>query len=164
MSVIREVVRKWDPFWVDADTTVRQAVRELCERKIGAAPVKSGDELIGVFSERDVLRRVVNQGLDPERVLARDVMSASVNYVHLDDDSRMAKALMVTLHVRHLIVVDSSNQYCGILSMRDLMEADVSDCQDLITELNDKYYQQKYAAKWRISSNRVIVQPYVQQN
>lgn len=164
MSVIREVVRKWDPFWVDADTTVRQVVRELCERKIGAAPVKSGEELIGVFSERDVLRRVVNQGLDPERVLARDVMSASVNCVHLDDDSRMAKALMVTLHVRHLIVVDSNNQYCGILSMRDLMEADVSDCQDLIAELNDKYYQQKYAAKWRISSNRVIVQPYVEQN
>ena len=139
MRVIREIVRKWEPFWVEADATVRQAVRELCQRKIGAAPVKSGDELIGVFSERDVLRRIVDQGADADQVLVRDVMSTSVNYVHLDDDSRMAKAIMVTLHVRHLVVVDSSNQYCGILSMRDLMEADVSQFQDFISELNDKY-------------------------
>ncbi|HNT89792.1 MAG TPA: CBS domain-containing protein, partial [Candidatus Hydrogenedentes bacterium] len=151
MSVIQSVVRKWDPFWVEADATVREAVRELCERKIGAAAVKSGDELVGVFSERDVLARVVYKGLDPDKVRVRDVMSTAVNIVHLDDESRMAKAIMVTHHVRHLIVVDSNNQYCGILSMRDLMEADISDCQDLIHELNDRYYEQNYAAKWRIS-------------
>lgn len=161
MNIIRDAVRKWDPFWVEAETTVRGAVRELCERKIGAAAVKSGDELVGVFSERDVLVRVVNKGFDPDKVRVRDVMSTAVNIVHLEDEGRMAKAIMVTHHVRHLIVVDSRNQYCGILSMRDLMEADVREYQDLIRELNDRYYEQKYAEKWRISSNRVIIEPYV---
>ncbi|MBP8129829.1 MAG: CBS domain-containing protein [Candidatus Hydrogenedentes bacterium] len=160
MNIIRDAVRKWEPFWVEADATVRDAVRELCERKIGAAAVKSGDELAGVFSERDVLVRVINKALDPGKVRVRDVMSTAVNVVHLEDEGRMAKAIMVTHHVRHLIVVDSNNQYCGILSMRDLMEADVRDCQDLIHELNERYYEQKYAEKWRISSNRVIIESY----
>lgn len=164
MKVIREVVQKWEPFYVEAENTVREAVAKLCARKIGAAPVRSGNELLGVFSERDVLTHVVNKGLDPEKVTAREVMTRLVGYVHLDDDSRMAKALMVTHHVRHLIVVDSNNQYCGILSMRDLMEADVATYQDLVRELNDRYYEQKYRDKWRISSNRVIIETYAPTN
>ena len=160
MHVIRDVVRKWGTFWVDADMSVRQAAARLCERQIGAAAVKDGDELVGVFSERDLLRQILNQEFDPDKTLVRDVMTTRLNCIHLEDSSQMAKALMHTQHVRHLIVVDSDNQYCGMLSMRDLVEADLAEYQDLVHELNDKYYEQKYKDNWRISSNRVIVQQY----
>lgn len=160
MQTVGEITRKWEPFWIEADMTVREGVRRMCDRKIGAAAVKDGGELVGVFSERDVLRLVVDEGRDADRTLVRDVMSTKLNCIHLDDTSHMAKALMHTQHVRHLIVVDSDNQYCGMISMRDLVEGDLEEYQTLVHELNDMYYEQKYRDKWRISSNRVIVESY----
>ncbi|MFP4502069.1 MAG: CBS domain-containing protein [Candidatus Hydrogenedentota bacterium] len=160
MQSIQAVVRKWGPFWVEANNTVRDAVAALCDRRVGAAAVRDGEALVGVFSERDVLRMVVHEGHDPMRTLVRDVMSTKLNCIHLNDTCQMAKALMHTQHVRHLIVVDSDNQYCGMLSMRDLVEGDLEEYQDVVHELNDQYYEQKYKDKWRISSNRVIVEHY----
>jgi CBS domain-containing protein len=160
MKTVGDITRKYKPSWIASDLTVREGARHMCERQIGAAAVMDGRELVGVFSERDVLRLVVNEGRDPDRTLVGDVMSTRINCIHLDDSAHMAKALMHTQHVRHLIVVDSDNQYCGMISMRDLVEGDLEQYESLVHDLNDMYYEQKYRDKWRISSNRVIVESY----
>ena len=160
MQIINEVIKPRDIYWVSADDTVRQVVHYLCERKTGAVVVKEGDEVVGMFSERDLMHRVVNKGDNPDDVLVRDVMSTSLIYIHIDDEIRMAKAKMFKNRVRHLLAVGKGNQLKGLVSMRDLIDADMSASSELVHKLNDNYYEEAYRAKWMISSNRVIIEPY----
>jgi CBS domain-containing protein len=157
---IKDILKARDVYWISADDTVRQAVRFLCERKIGAVAVKDQDEVVGVFSERDLMHRVVNEGRDPNTTLVREVMSTQLHFIHMDDDIRSAKALMYKNRVRHLLVVGKGNQLRGMVSMRDLVDAEVAESQELIHKLNDAYYEQAYNARWRIVSNRVIIDHY----
>lgn len=163
MLKISDIIKPRDIYWVSADDTVRQAVHYMCERKTGAVAVKGRDTVVGIFSERDVLHRVINAGLDPNTTRVEDVMSKNLMFIHLDDDIGMAKAMMFKNQVRHLLVVGKGDQFKGLVSMRDLIDADMQESSELIHRLNDDYYQQAYVAKWRISSNRVIIEPHVHQ-
>lgn len=163
MKLLKDIIKPRDVFWVSAEDTVRQAVRYMCERKTGAVVVKEKDEVVGVFSERDVLHRVINEERDPDAVTVREVMTTEIIFIHLDDETEVAKAKMFKNRVRHLVVVGNGNQLRGLISMRDLIEADMASSTELIQKLNDAYYEKAYKAKWRISSNRVIIEEYTPQ-
>jgi CBS domain-containing protein len=83
--------------------------------------------------------------------------------VRLDDEMRHAKSVMFKCGVRHLVVVGNGGVYKGLISMRDLIEADMAESSELIERLNDAYYEKAYRARWRMSSNRVIVEQYTPQ-
>lgn len=160
MERLKDYLKGRDTLWINPKNTVREAVRYLCENRIGAVLVKLDDKAIGVFSERDLMQRVINQGLNPDEVLVEEVMSRNPITIHINDDINLAKALMHMNKVRHLLVVGKEGEVVGLLSVRDLMEHDLAASADLIHQLNDKYYERAYAAKWRVSSNRVIVETY----
>lgn len=161
MRTISDVIKPRDIYWVEAADTVWQVVRYMCERKTGAVVVKEGDEVVGLFSERDLMKRVVCEGLDAKQTEVRDVMSKNLISVHLEDEIHLGKALMYKHSVRHLIVRGRDGVFKGLVSMRDLMEADVEEFTELVHRMNDNYYEQAYNAKWRFSSNRIIVEPFV---
>ncbi len=163
MPKISETLKPRDIYWVKAGDTVREAVHFLCKRKTGAVAVMDDEGVVGVFSERDLMHRVVDKGLNPDEVLVKEVMSTNLIFIHIDDEIRMAKAMMYKNGVRHLLAVGKGNQLKGLVSMRDLIEADMATSSELIRKLNDKYYEEAYKAKWRMSSNRVIVEHYVDQ-
>ncbi|MCC6145906.1 MAG: CBS domain-containing protein [Candidatus Hydrogenedentes bacterium] len=161
MITIRDIIKNREPFWVSAEDNVRQVAKHLCKLKTGAVAIKDGVDVIGVFSERDLMHRVVCEGLDPGQVPVREVMSTDLTFIHIDDDIRLAKALMHKARVRHLLVVGKDQSYRGMVSIRDIIEADVAGYTELVQKLNDTYYQQAYQAKYRLTGNRVIVEPYV---
>jgi len=161
MNRISDVIKPREVYWVDAEDSVFQAVHYICERKLGAVAVQYNDELVGVFSERDLMHRVVAAGLDPAKVKIRDVMTPDPVCISLEEPVQTAKALMFKKGLRHLIAVGKGNKLQGMVSMRDLIEADMDDAKELVQKLNDNYYEQAYQAKWRLSSNRVIIEPYV---
>lgn len=163
MQRIGDVIKPRDIYWIDADDSVRQAVHYMCERKTGAVAVKQRDDVVGIFSERDLMHRVVNESLDIDVVKVRDVMSPDPLTIHLDDEIRNAKAVMFKCRVRHLLVVGKGDVFKGLISMRDLIEADMAESSELIEKLNDEYYEKAYRSKWRVSSNRVIVEHYTPQ-
>lgn len=160
MQMISDVIKPRDIYWVSADDSVREAVHYLCERKTGAVAVKEGDQVVGIFSERDLMHRVVCACLDLDAVQVRQVMTADPISVRIDDEIRHAKAVMFKCGVRHLVVVGNGGVYKGLISMRDLLEADMAESSELIERLNDVYYEKAYRARWRVSSNRVIVEQY----
>ena len=162
MQKISDVLRPRDTYWINAEDTVRQAVRYLCDRKTGAVAVRNGEDIVGVFSERDLMHRVVNKGRDPNLLAVKDVMSEDLIFIHADDEFHMAKAKMFKNGVRHLLVVGKDNAFRGLVSMRDLIETDVAESSELIHKLNDVYFEKAYKTKWRISSNRVITETYTQ--
>ena len=158
MQTVRDILKERDSYWVNANDTVQQAVHYLCERKTGAVAVKDNDDVVGVFSERDLMHRVVNEGLDPREITVKQVMSTRLISVSVDDEIHAAKAHMFKNRVRHLMVLGKEDSFKGLISMRDLVDADIAESTELIHKLNDEYYQSAYRETIRFVANRVITE------
>lgn len=102
------------------EQTVRDAATILSSHSIGAAPVLSGHELIGVLTERDVLQRVVAAGRDPDLTKVSEVMTPAPRTVSRKSSLVEAFAIMAEGHFRHLPVVEGDGQVVAMLSMRDV--------------------------------------------
>jgi CBS domain-containing protein len=109
---------------VDPTTLLVGAVQEMNARKVGAALVLEGEQLVGVFTERDVLR-AVGQGLTAEATVG-DFMTRGPETIEPDETAEQAAVLMIHGGFRHLPVVDGG-KVVGILSIRDLMRAVLHD-------------------------------------
>jgi CBS domain-containing protein len=107
-------------FSVPHDITVAAAVKEMDRHKVGATLVMDGGQLVGIFTERDVLSRVVAAGLDPattpmERVMTRNPITVS-STTTIED----VMALFTTKRFRHLPVVDE-DRLVGLISIGDIL-------------------------------------------
>ncbi len=102
--------------------TVRDAVRVMAERHIGAVLVAVDGRLVGIFTERDVLARVVAAGLSPDDTALGGVMTPNPDTVGPNDTALDALRRMSERGYRHLPVVDD-DQMVGIVSIRDLYTA-----------------------------------------
>jgi len=100
-------------------TTVRQAVREMNEKGVGALLVLDGDRPVGIFTERDVLRRVVDPGLDPLATSVDKVMTKDLIVVEPTTSVEEAMAVMTRSRCRHLPVVEEG-RVSGMVSIGDL--------------------------------------------
>lgn len=100
--------------------TVRQAVQRMNEHGVGALLVLDADRPVGIFTERDVLRRVVDAGRDPDSTLVEDVMSSPVVTVRPETTVREAMEMVTKLRHRHLPVVEAG-RVVGMVSIGDLL-------------------------------------------
>jgi len=101
--------------------TVQQAAERLAENRIGAMPVLDGDEVAGIFSERDVLYCVARHGDDALRLLVREVMTAPAITVHPGVKVGEALEVMTRRRIRHLPVVEEG-ELVGFVSIGDLVK------------------------------------------
>lgn len=120
---------------VKVDATVLSAAMSMRNARIGAAAVLEGDQLVGIFSERDVMVRVVVPRLDPEATTVRDVMTTAVQTVGEDAEAGEALEVMVSRHIRHLPVVNSENRVTGLLSVRNLLQHHIDELADQLNSL-----------------------------
>ena len=129
------------PAKIDAGQNVLEAVRIMAREGVGAVAVLEKGErtdLCGVFTERDVMLRVVLQKLDPEHTKIRDVMTAPVATIPEDMTAEDAFNLMVERHMRHLAIVSEDGELLGMLSIRNLLEHLVEDLKRELHSL-DQY-------------------------
>jgi CBS domain-containing protein len=106
---------------VPASATVADAVDIMVAREVGAVLVMTEDRLVaGIFSERDLLSRVVHAGRDPASTPLSLVMTRDVRFVSPGTTTEAALALMHVLGFRHLLVIDGPRVF-GLVSMRDLV-------------------------------------------
>ena len=116
-----------------ADITVRHAARAMAERHIGAVLVTANGRLEGIFTERDVLNRVVAPGKDPETVKIGEVMTKNPDTVSPDASALDTLILMQSKGYRHLPVLDDG-ELVGIVSVRDLFSAVKRELEEDIQE------------------------------
>jgi CBS domain-containing protein len=135
MKSARDIVRGQDLVTVDSMISVTAAASVMAERHIGAVPVTDGDRIIGIFTERDALVRIVAAGIDPTRTHVRDVMSSTLVVAEVGESYETCLDRMRQARIRHLIVLDNE-RIAGIISMRDLMAVDLDDKAETITLLN----------------------------
>jgi len=105
---------------VPASATVAEAVAAMTEREVGAVLIMNEDGLVsGIFTERDVVVRVVKQGRDPKTTPISMVMTRDVTFVTPGTTIEAALSLMYVKRFRHLLVIDGPKVH-GLLSLRDL--------------------------------------------
>jgi CBS domain-containing protein len=112
---------------VGPDATVMEAVGIMAEESIGAIAVTEGNRLVGMFSERDLMIRVVLEQRDPERTQIREVMTSPVETIARDSTADDALKVMLDKYIRHLPIVDRNGTLCGMISMRSLLHDKVEE-------------------------------------
>lgn len=110
--------------------TVREAARVMAERCIGAVPVVEGRKLIGIFSERDIVAKVIALGRDVDRSRLEEVMTRRPETVSTHCPLEEVLEVMITGGFRHLPVM-SGGEVVGVVSMRDIFANDRFTRQEL---------------------------------
>lgn len=139
MKKLREIMREGFLFAVRKDATVTEAARTMCEKNVGIVVVLEDDRLVGVFSERDAVRRVIDKGLDPRTTLVEQVMTRNLVVANEGQDYQTAMRTMDQANIRHLPVV-RGNQVVSMLSIRDLMRVDMERMGEELSFLNEYIY------------------------
>ena len=135
--LIKDVIRNREPYSTKANTTVQEAAEFMAARNIGAVCVlDDAGRLLGVFSERDVLNRVVVTGRDPRTVCVGEVTSELRAVIRCDETPHQALERMELNGVRHLPVMDGDD-WVGMLSIRDLLRVELGEQGDELKLLHE---------------------------
>jgi CBS domain-containing protein len=138
MTTVRSVLQsKGSDIWSTApDTLVFDALKVMAEKNVGALLVMEGNQLIGIFSERDYARKVVLEGESSHTIAIRNVMTSGVISVTPDQSIEDCMTLMTGKHIRHLPVLENS-KLVGMISIGDVVKAIISQHEDTIKQLEN---------------------------
>jgi CBS domain-containing protein len=110
-----------DVEFIQPNDSLQLAARKMRDRDIGFLPVHEGDELIGVVTDRDIAVRAIANGLNPDAILGRELVTSPVVYCFEDQSVEDAARLMRDNQIRRLVVLDrKNNQPVGVISLGDL--------------------------------------------
>ncbi|UCC81025.1 MAG: CBS domain-containing protein [Candidatus Zixiibacteriota bacterium] len=127
--------------YVSPHMTVTEVARKMADARIGAVVVLEDEELKGIFTERDLLNRVVGMGKDPKVVKVSEVMTTDVCVCSAEDSYEHCLAQMRQIGCRHMPVVEES-RLLGIISMRDLLKYQVSVKESELKMMDSLYRYQ----------------------
>jgi CBS domain-containing protein len=119
---------------IDEHHSVLEAARLMTEDYIGSVVVTSHSRIVGIFTERELMMRVVGKGRDPSAVKIKDVMHT--DHLKIGPDATCEEALntMQKKRCRHLLVYDG-DEFIGLISLRDIVVLTLQEKDDLINQL-----------------------------
>lgn len=137
MTTIRDILMRKGTYvaTVNPEATVLEAARIMNDEKIGALVVAQSEKMVGIFTERDILRQVVALGRDPAQTRVGDVMTSQVACGRMETTLDECRAVMTNRRIRHLPVIDEQ-RLTGIVTIGDLMAWEISDHKDTIQFLH----------------------------
>jgi len=113
---------------VPVTATVADAIREMMKNDVGATAVLDENKVVaGIFTERDVMRKVAMGPRKPAEIPVREVMTTPVVLATQEISPAEALAVMVQAHHRHLPIVDDNGRLLGMLSIRHVLQAKIDD-------------------------------------
>ena len=115
--------------------SVFHALSVMADHNVGALLVLDGEQLVGLFSERDYARKIILQGKTSKETLVSEIMSDKVAYVTPSATLDECMALMTEKHFRHLPILNEDNSVAGMISIGDLVKETISSQRLLIAEL-----------------------------
>lgn len=127
--------------YASPEIAVLEAATLMADAKIGALLVLSDGQLVGIFTERDLLNRVVAAGKDPSRTKLSEVMTADVAVCDANETYEYCLAQMRQLGCRHMPIVEK-DRLLGVLSIRDLLRHHISVKDAEIKMMNSLYHYQ----------------------
>lgn len=136
MANVRDMIRRkgGDIFGVHPDATVYEALQLMAQHNTGALLVLNGNEMVGIVTERDCVRKVDLQGRSVQDTKVSEIMTADVITVDCDQPLEECEALMMEKGIRHLPVYDGG-KLAGLLSVRDVMREMIEIQQTMLSQL-----------------------------
>jgi signal-transduction protein with cAMP-binding, CBS, and nucleotidyltransferase domain len=136
MSTVRDIIRKKgsDVWSIAPEATVYDALQLMAEKEAGALLVMTGDEVNGILSERDCVRRVDLQGRTPRMTKVSEIMTSDVISVQVTENLENCMTAMLEKNIRHLPVYEGTN-LLGLISVRDVLREVVDVQKSLIAQL-----------------------------
>ena len=119
------------------DMTVRAACRLMTERRIGALLVVEGNQIAGIFTERDALNKILSAGLDPDATPLSQVMACNPQTITADKPLSYALYMMAEGGFRHVPVVEQDGTPVGMVSARDALGQDMVDLEREMKHLQE---------------------------
>jgi CBS domain-containing protein len=123
---VYDLINTQDTYRADADQTAFDVAQAMVDRNIGAVPVLRDGLLVGIFSERDLMKRVVVEGRDPRTTRVDEVMTEDPLTVSPDESLENCMLLMRRHGFRHLPVCEGKHLR-GIISLRDILLHDLNE-------------------------------------
>jgi len=110
------------PVTVSPEDTVSHAIEISMPARVGAVAVMEADRLVGIFTERDVMLKVVHRGLDARTTVIKSVMTPNPLTVTPNQTPQEVLQLMLARHIRHMPIVRPSGELVGLLSIRNVLQ------------------------------------------
>jgi CBS domain-containing protein len=140
MHTLRQVIQRLNLITAPSDALVLDVAVAMSEGHVGAIPIMEDERLVGIFSERDLMTRVVVSGRDPRATRISDVMTHDVVTASLDDTVDTCVEKMKAAGCRHLPVV-LEGRVISMLSMRDLLRDEIEEQTEEIRNLRAYIHQ-----------------------
>jgi signal-transduction protein with cAMP-binding, CBS, and nucleotidyltransferase domain len=137
---------------VDWDQTVRQTCRKMIETKIGAIVVKKDNEFVGIWSERDLLRNICNEGFDPKTARIFDYMTSPLHSTPHSTRIHKLEEMFLGLFLRHLLI-EKDGKFIGMLSIGDVLRASLIEKNRQFEELHE-FVSWDYYENWRLGRSK----------
>ncbi|HEU4743630.1 MAG TPA: CBS domain-containing protein [Anaerolineales bacterium] len=136
MATVRDMIRKkgYEVFTITPEATVFEALNLMAEHNIGALLVMTGDEIKGIVSERDCIRKVDVMGRNTKDTPISQIMTSDVITVDADQPLEDCMGLMIDKNIRHLPVCEGKN-LLGLLSVRDVLREVIEVQQMMLSQL-----------------------------
>jgi CBS domain-containing protein len=117
-----------NPATVPLEATAADAIRTMLDQHVGGVMVVDAQRVVaGVFTERDVLKKLALSGSNPENIPIREVMTTPVEMATEETTFAEALSVMLERHYRHLPIVDGTGRLLGIMSLRGLLQSRIDD-------------------------------------
>ena len=126
---ICDLIKNQETYQAEMGQTVLETVRMMVEHSIGAVPVLHNGKLMGIFSERDLMKRVVAEGRDPRSTCLAEVMTDDPLTINTNEELETCMTLMRRHNFRHLPVCHDG-QLVGMVSLRDILLHDLNEKDD----------------------------------
>lgn len=136
MPSLRDILKDRELYFLAPEQSAAEAARYMSERNVGAVCVLDRDRLVGILSERDLMKRVLAPDRDPRTTKVSEVMTAKPMVVSLHDSYEQCLQVMKQAGIRHLPVVEG-NKLVGLVSLRDLLQVDLSEKVDQLKLMED---------------------------
>lgn len=136
MPSLRELFRDRALYYLSPKQSVAEAARYMSERNVGAVCILEGSRLVGILSERDMMKRVIAAHRDPDKARVAEVMTSKPIVVEASDDCENCLKVMKQAGVRHLPVIEG-NKLLGLVSLRDLLQVDLNEKEEELRLMQD---------------------------
>ncbi len=139
MESIKDILKGREVFTVQSGLSIKETVNYMANKAVGLVPVMKEDKLVGVFSDRDLVNRVIAKDKDMNSTLVDDVMSTDLVIGKIDESNESVLAKMKEAKTRHILIIEN-DKLIGVLSLRDLLEIDLNHCKTTVEVLNNYIY------------------------
>lgn len=136
MKLVKHILdSKENVIWyITPDESVLDAIKLMAEKRIGALLVMENEKLVGIISERDYARKVILQGKSSRETPVKDIMTAEVHHIQLEQTVEDCMEIMTEKRFRHLPVIEGE-KVVGVLSIGDLVKAIIAEQKFTIEQL-----------------------------